>query len=385
MPWRGKIGLYPWHEGNAIRLLRSGSAFFEELIQQINASQKEIHFHVYIFEHDQTGTIVYHALCDALDRGVSLYLWLDAYGSRNFPDTWKTYLESKGAVVVFFSRFSIFNRYPLGIRLHHKIYLFDHQVALLGGINISNHYSHFGPHQPWLDFGVRAEGGVVRDLLGICLQVERRQSFRGLSVPIPTLTEAGTSRARVLENHWTRARFGISLRYRQRIRKANREIILIASYFLPSPALKRLLKKAARRGVRVQLVLSAKSDVGLMRYATQNFYEDLLSAGVEITEWEPSVLHAKVALIDEEWVCIGSYNLNYLSDFGSAECNLEVSEPAFHEHCLHTIHDLLNQGGKRVDPTEYHRRTSGWKRWRNALAYQLISWSFRVMFLLQKP
>lgn len=387
MTWRKKIGIFPWHHIPKLCLLKSGAPFFEELFACIHHARKSIYIQVYIFEKDTTGTRVYDALLQACKRGVQVYLHLDAYGSANFPLSWVNELKKAGAEVNFFSPFKLAFRYHLGMRLHHKIFIFDAHKALMGGINISDHYSHLGKPECWLDFGIMLEGNAVTDLLKICKSINQGllpKSILRVEPKTGYAPEQGFYKVRILQNHWVKAKFGISRQYRQQIRKAHKEIVLVSSYFLPSPALKRLLKKAAQRGVRVQLVLGGKTDVPMMFYAAQFFYRDLLKAGVEIWEWQPSVLHAKMAFTDNDWMCIGSYNLNHLSDFGSVECNIEIRDKEFHDAALQELQALLDKDALLVNPLQYDHKIGLFKQIRNFISYRLISFSLKILFYLQR-
>lgn len=381
MKWKRNLGIFPWHSCEKIPLLLSGEPFFNSLLHLIQEAQKTILFQIYIFEPDETGKIVFDALIQAAERGVSLHIVLDAFGSKNFPADWVNRLKQKGAKISFFSTFKFAFKFHTGTRLHHKIIVFDQYKALIGGINISNHYSHFGNQQTWLDFGVLLEGNIALDLWQICLQTERK-IFSQTQNP-PYLPETGNIKARILQNHWAKARFGISKQYRVKIREAKSEIQLMASYFIPSRALKRMLKKAQKRGVNVTLILSGVSDIPLVRRATHYFYSDLLKSGIQIIEWNASILHAKLAIIDQEWTTIGSYNMNQLSDFGSTECNIEIENETYSKHCLQVVQNLLKDSAQPVDADYYLTKISILERSINFLSYQLMQLSFRLLFFFQ--
>ncbi len=387
MVWRKKIGIFPWHNNVSLNFLESGKPFFDALLGQIQSAQSSIHFHVYIFANDHTGKTIYEALLAAAKRGVKIILRIDAYGSNNFPIEWEHALKQRGVDIQLFSKFKLAFKYHIGVRLHHKIFVFDEQVAMLGGINISDNYSHWGEEGNWLDYGISVEGSVVKDLLQICKGIE---DGLNLFQPKTTSLEEGKKtvqtdkQIRILQNYWFKAKFGISRQYRQKIRNAQHNILLISSYFLPSPALKRLLKKAAKRGVYVELVLGAKSDVKMVQYATQYFYEDLLKADVVIREWQASVLHAKIAFADDNWMCIGSYNLNHLSDFGSVECNAEILDPLFISQAKNQITYSLKNNSHIVHPASYHQKIQLYHSVRNFLSYQLVSIGMKILFYLQK-
>ncbi|MCF8255519.1 MAG: hypothetical protein K9H61_03275 [Bacteroidia bacterium] len=386
MAWRKNIGIFPWHQNQQLRFLKSGKAFFEELLGLIQNAKESITIQVYIFAPDETGEKIKSALVAAAKRGVQISLNLDAFGCDSFPKNWIRELKENNIELAFFSKLKFAFKIPLGMRLHHKIFIFDEKTALLGGINISNNYSHWGPQTTWLDFGILVQGNTVLDLLHICLKTQN--SWQLLSKKekkkLKYQTEEGEIRTRVLQNHWLKAKFGISRQYRQKIRLAKKEILILASYFVPSPALKRILKNAAKRGVNVRLVLGGMSDVGIAKNASTYFYLDLLKSGVQILEWQPSVMHAKIAFVDDSWMTIGSYNLNYLSDFGSMECNLEINNSNYQKICIDEVNELLINNAKPIDKNEFERSGNFLTRIRNFIAYQLFHLSLKFLFFLQR-
>ncbi len=386
MTWRKKVGIYPWHNNHKFELLQSGASFFSKLFQSIESAKSEIHFQVYIFENDETGKWIFEALLRAATRGVKIYIWLDAYGSNGFPSNWQKQLEAENASVNYFSRFKFAFSFHVGLRMHHKIMVFDKRKAFIGGINISDAYSHLGKTKTWLDFAIELEGNVVQDLLRICLQIDKgflpilSKQFKKQEYQ----SETNHLKARILQNHWSRAKFGISKQYRKNIKKAKEEITLLASYFLPSPALKRQLKNTAKRGVKIKLIVGGVSDVPIVNFASAYFYNDLLNAGIEIWEWQPSVLHAKLAFIDHEWMCVGSYNINHLSDFGSTECNIEIRDQQFQQASLSHIKEILAKDAKQLNKEDFIKK-SGWIiSLRNFISYHLVNFSFKLLSYLQR-
>lgn len=382
--WRRSLGIYPFRYNNQLELLQSGHSFFEKLSELINHATTEIHLQIYIYEPDKTGIIIRDLLFAAAKRGVKIYLVLDAYGSKNFDVAWQINFQNAGIEIYFYSPIKFGNYLHMGMRLHHKIICIDGQFALVGGINISDNYSAYTLQTPWLDFALLAQGKVVNDLLQICKQTLRKVSNHSKYKTKQALQkEHKPIITRVLQNNWVQAKFGITHQYKQKIRKAETEIILFASYFIPSLALKRLLKKAAKRGVNVQIVLSAVSDVGLVKNATEYFYTDMLNSGIKLYEWKQSVLHAKVALIDSDWLSIGSYNLNHLSDFGSIECNLEVLDEAFCSITNNNLKQLMEEGCESISLEKFENRSNIFSKIYQAICYGLLRLLLGFMFLLQ--
>lgn len=382
--WRRSLGIYPFRYNNQLELLQSGNAFFEKLSELIKNSMIEIHFQLYIFEPDKTGKIIQDLLIEAAKRGVKIYVVLDAYGSKNFNENWQKKFENAGIEIYFYSPIKFGNYLHMGMRLHHKIICVDSQIALVGGINISDNYSAYTLQTPWLDFALLAQGKVVNDLLQICKQTLRTVSkYQKFKLRHEIQNEHKPIITRVLQNNWVQAKFGITHQYKQKIRKSEKEIILFVSYFIPSISLKRLLKNAAKRGVNVNIVLSSISDVGIVKYATEYFYSDMLKAGIKLYEWKQSVLHAKVALIDSDWLSVGSYNLNHLSDFGSIECNLEVLDETFCASSNLKLKQLMDESCEPISLEKFEKRSNIISKMFQAVCYGLVRLSLGFMFLLQ--
>ncbi len=389
MNWRFKIGIYPWRSFNQIKLLQSGTNFFEELLDCIHNSKSEIQFQVYIFEWDTTGKKIWEALEAAAKRGVLVSLHLDAYGSSNFLSLTQKKQLHPNLRVAFYSPFKLWSKQPLGMRLHHKIMVFDRNIALIGGINIANHYSGYEGNKPWLDFAIKLSGEITKDLHRICLKTGnrfKRVRFEPIKSLIPL--ELGSNQeqnlVRVLENNWLKGKFGISKQYKAQTRFCKKELWIINSYFVPSNALLRLLKKAANRKVSVNLILGGQSDVQLVKYASEFFYNDLLKAGINIYEYKESVLHAKLAFADDNWMCIGSYNLNHLSDFGSIECNVEIRNEFVASQCKSELLSYTLPLSNKIEVKDYSDKDSRIIRLRNFFSFQLLRILLNLLFFFQR-
>ncbi len=389
MNWRFKIGIYPWRNFNQSKLLQSGTPFFEELIDCIHNSKSEIQFQVYIFEWDTTGKKIWEALEAAAKRGVLVNLYLDAYGSSNFLSLTQKNQFHPNLRIAFYSPFKLWSKQPLGMRLHHKIMVFDRNIALIGGINIANHYSGYEGNKPWLDFAIKLSGEIIKDLHRICQKTGNRfKRFRFEPIKSLIPSELGSNQEqnhiRVLENNWLKGKFGISKQYKAQTRFCKKELWIINSYFVPSNALLRLLKKAARRNVGVNLILGGQSDVQLVKYASEFFYNDLLKAGVTIYEYKESVLHAKLAFADDNWMCIGSYNLNHLSDFGSIECNVEIRNEIVASQCKSELLSYTLPLSNKIEIQDNSDKNSQIIRMRNFFSFQLLRILLNLLFFFQR-
>lgn len=388
MNWNHKIGIYPWRSFNEIKLLQSGHDFFSSLEAAIQKAKKEIFFQVYIFELDDSGKPLWETLCQAANRGVEVTMWLDAYGSANFLTRLSQLNLPPNLKIHFYSPIKFFKNHSLGMRLHHKIMVFDYQHAFVGGINVSNHYKGTKQELPWLDYAVELRGEICKDLRRICLRTGSR--FKRLRVEPKVLNEAmigsnqNPKNIRVLENNWFKGKFAIGRQYKTQTRICKEELWIINSYFVPSNALIRLLKKAVKRGVSVNLILSGKTDVKLVKNATEYFYNDLLKAGVNIYQYQESVLHAKLAFSDNKWLSIGSYNLNHLSDFGSIECNVEILNPSLTIDFKKQVLDFALPKCEQLVYDSYYQKQSLLKKLINFCSFQVLRFALNLLFFFQR-
>lgn len=379
-------GVYPLRYASKIELLRSGDAFFNKLLELIDNAKDEIHLQVYIFEPDKTGEIVRDSLIKAANRGVKIFLVLDAFGSKNISKEWLKHFFDNRVEIHFYSPINLSNFFRLGLRLHHKIICVDKQYAMVGGINISDNYSSYTHQKTWLDFAVFIQGNLLIDLYQICLQslgkarIKKKKSFQ-FNFKSDLVKE--TILARVLQNNWSQAKLGITKQYKSQIKNANNQITLVASYFVPSHTIKRLLKKAAKRGLNVRIILGAISDVGIAKRASNYLIEDLLNSGITVFEWRESVLHAKLALIDKNIVNIGSYNLNHLSDFGSIECNIEIIDESFFHTTEILIEEIIRGGCDEIKLQQISKRKNSFDFLLNVICYYLFRIMLKSLFFLQ--
>ncbi len=371
--------------GHKVELLRSGKEYFDALVSLIENATSTIHLQVYIFDLDQTGKEVLQAVLDAAMRGVKIFMVVDGFGSMRFSDADVKQLRSAGVLFRFFSPLPFPGVLQPGRRLHHKVLVVDDCKALVGGINIADKYRGVFPEIAWLDYAVLVEGPVVGQIRDYCLKLYFRKfhvpaKFR-LPASLPNALSKRGSSARMRINDWFRGKNQISSSYKKQIRAAKTEVFIMASYFLPTRRLLKIILQAAGKGVRVTLVLGKYSDVVLMKPAMRYLYNVLLRNNVEVYEYESSVLHAKVCVVDREWVSVGSHNLNHLSEWMSLEMNVEVQDKAFAKDVLLKISNDLSSTARRVEK-ESGMDISG-RRWHLWWSYKIVSWSMRLLYFLQ--
>ncbi len=361
-------------ETNHYEWLDGGQVYFGKLIDLISQAENSIHFQLYRFEDDLIGLRVQQIFLDAADRGVDISIVVDGYGSKNISRDFIDRFKAHGIRFMIFSPINFHVPFMMGRRLHHKFLLVDNRKALIGGINVADEYHGTKHLRPWLDFAILLEGPVCYELKSfaddilnktISFSSSRKKNIEGGGVAIH-------------QNDILRRKMHIRRSYYENIYTAKRSITIVAAYFIPRYKLLQLLFKAARKGVEVRLVLPALSDTHLYEMAVKHFYSRLLKHQIKIFEYESTILHAKVAVIDDEWATIGSYNLNDLSDLLSTELNVAVRDKEFAAGFAKRLNEIIEKECVEVEPTQY-LEASWFNRMRWRFYYRVYVHSIRLL------
>ena len=372
-------------EGHQVQLLQGAQELFPALIAAMDAALSDIQFETYIFDFTGTATEVAQALMRAARRGVRTHLVVDGVGTGRLPQDWADRLRAAGVHCRVYSPLG-----PLGLllprrwrRLHRKLCVVDGRVLFCGGINVLDDFhdpNHGRLVAPRFDFAVQATGalvGVASDAMeqlwwrmqAVRDASQRRlpealQALRAASAAHHAAPDADTSpgmRAAPLLRDNVRHRSRIEKAYRRAIAAAREEIIIANAYFVPGRKLRVALQMAARRGVRVRLLLQGRYEYFMQYHAARPVYGALLKAGVEIHEYAPSFLHAKVAVIDAHgarpWATVGSSNLDPLSLLLAREANVVVEDAAFAQDLRARLEHAMLHGGRVLDPARYALRS----------------------------
>lgn len=343
--------------GNRLRLLNSGADYFPALLADLAAARSEIYLESYIFADDEVGHAVADALCRAAERGVQVSVTVDGFGGRNFSHDFMPRLAAAGVRAMLYRKeigpFH-FRRHRLR-RLHRKLVVIDARIAFVGGINIVDDNNAPDEMRPRYDYAVRVEGPVleqvhraVRRLWEIVAWVNFKRRLR-LAAPLTACCAAtGTQAAAFLVRDNIRHRNDILNAYIAAINDAQHEILIANAYFLPGFRFGRALQAAARRGVKVTVLLQGKTDHPLLRFATQALYVAVLESNIRIFEYEKSFMHAKVAVIDGEWATVGSSNIDPFSLLLAKEANLFVRDAGFANELRASLNTALADGAREV-------------------------------------
>lgn len=343
---------------DSLALLQNGTDFFPRLCADIDAAQHSVHLETYIFAPDETGRLVSLALQHAAQRQVAVRLLIDGFGSSGLPESWVEEMRRAGVEVLWFRRergFFSMRRYRWR-RMHRKLAVIDGAIAYVGGINIVNDIPDGEVFDaPRLDYAVRMQGPLVhevqeamRHLWSSVRWASMRKRIGRLRVQLRRhkTDESGQGATLLLRDN-VRHRHEIEAAYLHAINQARHEVVLAHAYFLPGRPMRRALKRAAKRGVRVVLLVQGRVEYRFQYYATQYLYGQMLAEGVEIHEYRDSFMHAKVCVVDGEWATLGSSNLDPLSLWMAREANLSVRDTEFsvslRNSVMHAVRHHANQ------------------------------------------
>ena len=403
--------------GHELALLRKGADFFPALVAAIDASHCEVRLETYIFHFDRSGEQVAGAMVRAAKRGVAVYLVMDGIGTPEVPGIWAAQFDAVG---VHWHRFSPLGPFGLLIpgqwrRLHRKLCVVDMRIGFCGGINILDDLfdpNHGDLDSPRFDFALQVRGPLVADMHGAMVsfwdrlvfsrQLERLQFERArqmlkntwAALPMP-LTSAkppaddravdapaadakpvGAQAMLVLRDN-VQNRTRIERAYRRAIADARQEIIIANAYFLPGGKLRRALIHAARRGVRVCLLVQGRYENFMQFHASRPVLGALLAAGIEIHEYSVGFLHAKVAVVDGHWATVGSSNLDPLSLLLAREANVVVEDTTFAAELRNCLITAMQTQGVVLNSQTYANRP-----WRQRVLDRIAFSAMRLLLFL---
>ncbi|MGI9159649.1 MAG: phospholipase D-like domain-containing protein [Saprospiraceae bacterium] len=366
----------PYRSGNSIQLIRGGADFFEALHALIEGAAMSVHLQVYSLEPDTTGAGVIERLKAAVRRGVQVYVVLDAFGSQALSEAVLQELRAAGIWVRKYSPIFRGIRFRIGQRLHHKVIVADQRLALTGGINLADKYCGLG-EAAWLDYAVQIRGPLCQDLLRYCTRFWPAALRLRMPVFSPA-DKAGDAAARLTRNDLRVGMQEITETYRRAIGGAAREVLLLSPYFIPGLRLRKALAAARKRGVRVTLIVPGISDVPMIQRAMEYLYDWLLEIGVEVWEWDQSILHGKVLVVDGQWVSIVSYNPNALSDYFSLELNVDIRDPRFAGQMQAELTERVLPQCAALTAVKIRSRFTWMRRLAQSIAYYLLWMACRL-------
>ena len=382
-----------WVSGNSFHLLENGEAFFPRVFDCIAAARREVVLETFILFEDKVGLALQAALLQAASRGVRIDMTIDGFGSPDLSPAFISALTQAGVRVHVFDpsprlwgwRTNVFRR------MHRKIVVVDGERAFVGGINYSaDHLADYGPTAKQ-DYAVEIAGPIVAVIHAFVLkalaagQHNAAQSYAGhlrerLSERALTLAQgwrqppapAGDAAAIFVTRDNRKHTTDIERHYRIAIRAARHRVVIANAYFFPGYRLLKELRKAARRGVDVRLILQGEPDMAIVKTAASMLYHHLLSAGVHIFEYRERPLHGKVALSDDEWSTVGSSNLDPLSLSLNLEANVIIKDRVFNQHLSARLDHLVRHSCQQIKAEDLVEST-WWRGVRSFFVFHLLS------------
>jgi cardiolipin synthase len=326
---------------NDVTLLESGTAFFPALLAAIDGALYDIYFETYIFAGDDTGRKVEAALIAAAERGVKVRVIVDWFGTGHGQAARLGLAFAEANV-----HYRVFNPwFRRGVtRTHRKIAVIDRDLAFVGGINVNDDWlCDYDPRKrlpaPRWDFAVKVRGPLVAAIhqeaqaqwarIGHLGFMRRIGLFREMRVA-PKASGDKPMLAGLVVRDNLRNRRTIQRAYLQALGRAKKSVLLANPYFAPGRKFREALALAAQRGVEVSLLIGV-GEIWLQDMVARSFYPKLLDSGVQVIEYRKTQLHAKVAVVDDDWSTVGSSNCDGLSLFLNQEANVVVKDAAFAE------------------------------------------------------
>lgn len=326
-----ELNEYAISAAEAARLLVDGAEFFGALGQRIDEASAHVHVQFYIWRNDTRGREMLEHLTAAARRGVEVRLLLDPIGCLGLRRShFRPLIEAGGKLAWFRTAHPLRNQWTFSLRNHRKLQIIDGRHCFVGGMNMGREYAGEEPAiGPWRDIQLEITGDAARKFQMIFADdwffaTEEKllnaryypQSDRGQSYLVQPMPDGPDGADDPIE-------MSIVLM----LNSGRRRLWLTAGYFVPHEPLLTALQLAAARGVDVRVLISEKTDHPMLVNVGRSYYEELLRYGVKIYEYEAGINHAKVALIDDEWLMVGSANFDVRSMRLNFELNTLVRDP----------------------------------------------------------
>jgi cardiolipin synthase len=333
----------PLLDGNKITVLTNGDQIFPVMLDAIRHARTTITFETYIYWSGNVGRLFSEALSERARAGVKVHVLLDWVGSGKMDGHLLDEMRAAGAEVEKYHPLRWYNLIRVNNRTHRKLLVIDGRVGFTGGVGIADLWSgHAQDPQHWRDTHFRVEGPAVAQMQGVFMDNWRKTRALVLHGEgyFPKLAPVGSQSAEVFKSSSTDGSETVRLMYLLAIAAAEKDIVMENAYFVPDDLAVRALVAASRRGVRVQIVVPGKhTDSQIVGRASRDRWAELLDAGIELYEFEPTMMHCKVMVVDGLWSTVGSTNFDNRSFHLNDEANLDVLDASFARENLSHIEE----------------------------------------------
>ena len=346
--------------GNQYQVLTNGDQIFPSMLDAISGSKRRISLETYIYENGSVGEKFTAALEAAARRGVQVDLLIDAMGSKRLPEQMLNRLRDAGARVGQFGQPSWYTLEELNDRTHRKILVVDGTIAFTGGVGIADHWlGHAQDPDHWRDTMVRIEGPVARLMEGAFYEnfVETLGPAKpALDSPDEWPPPTPRDSAFILRSSPTNGSNDLKRLYLLAIGAAMKTLDISTPYFITDESSDWSLAQAVNRGVKIRvLVEGEQTDAKPVKYASRSAYQRFMTQGIELYEYQPTLMHTKTMVVDGVWSMFGSANFDNRSLELNDEMNVAVSDRDLAQRLLQDFEADL-KSAKRLDLDSWRRR-----------------------------
>ena len=345
--------------GNKYDVLTNGDQIFPSMLSAITGARRRISFETYIYEKGSVGEQFTAALEAAARRGVQVTLITDAMGSKKVPKEWRERLRAAGVRLAEFGQPKWYSLEELNYRTHRKILVVDGAIGFTGGVGVADHWlGNADSPDHWRDTMVRIEGPVARLMEGVFTEneIETLGPVAPIVDPPPLIPPEPKDSAMALSSSPTGGANDLKRLYMLSIAAARRTLDICSPYFLTDESSRWVLAQAASRGVKIRILVEGDiTDAKPVKYSSRDAYEELMGQGIEIYEYQPTMMHTKAMMVDGVWSMFGSANFDNRSLELNDEMNVAVSDPDLAARLLDDFERDL-QRAKKLTPDEWRRR-----------------------------
>jgi cardiolipin synthase A/B len=321
--------------GNTVTALCNGDEIFPAMLDAIRGAEKTICFETFIYWSGTIGREFAEALSERARAGVKVHVMLDWIGAKRIDESLVQVMTDAGAQVIRYHPLRWYNVGRINNRTHRKLLIVDGRIGFTGGVGIADNWlGHAQDPEHWRDSHFRLEGPAVAHMQAAFMDnwMETRGEVLHGEEYFPQLDQVGSHPAQLFRSSADDGSESVRLMYLISLASAERSVRLANSYFVPDSLAVRTLVEAQRRGAKVEIIVPGRHiDQKLVRRASRALWGPLLEAGVAIYEYQPTMYHVKVAIVDEIWTSVGSTNFDNRSFRLNDEANLNVFDRRFAE------------------------------------------------------
>ena len=321
------------HHGNRVTVFTDGPAFYPAMLEAIRGAKRSINMECYIFEDGKVASWFIDALSERARNGVNVTIVVDAIGSFSLWGRPVARLRAAGCRIMSYQALRWYSMHRINNRTHRELLVIDGSLAFIGGAGIADWWMDPQAHRrrPWRDTMLRVEGPVVAAIQGVTAENWLECCGEILTGPdyFPALEQCGDTTAFVIKSSPSDRATASRVTFQLLLEGADHTVRISTPYFLPDKALRRALVQMAGRGVQVTVIVPGRhTDQKWVRLASRRMWGRLLSAGIRIFEFQGSMMHAKVLLVDDLWSVLGTTNIDNRSFEHNDEDNIAMRDPA---------------------------------------------------------